>query len=302
MSARFQETGEVTAFGSLRGSKLYEMRAREAFPILVRQAKSQQTIYYSDLAHELNMPNARNLNYVLGVIGNELRELSNQWGVEIPPIQCLVINKSDGLPGEGFNWFIKDRERFKQSSRTEKKRLNDLMLHDVYEFNRWDEVLSNYGLKPLKNTLGIASAPALERSFGGLGESPEHKRFKEYISKNPETIGLPSKLSSGSTEYEFPSADAVDVLFINKDEWIGVEVKSSRSPTDDIMRGIYQCTKYRALIEAVQKADQKKPNSRVILALEGSLPKELIGLKNMLGIEVIDKIKCGQGNMPGSPI
>lgn len=44
------------------GSKLYQQRAQKALPILVRQAKARQSIYYSQLAQELGMPNPRNLN------------------------------------------------------------------------------------------------------------------------------------------------------------------------------------------------------------------------------------------------
>src|ERR1700733_23901 len=49
----------------LVGHELYLERARDAFPMLVRQAHARQTIFYSDLAGELNMSNPRNLNYVL---------------------------------------------------------------------------------------------------------------------------------------------------------------------------------------------------------------------------------------------
>ncbi len=47
------------------GDKLYQLRARVALPILVRQATAQQKITYGDLAEEIGIPNARNLNYVL---------------------------------------------------------------------------------------------------------------------------------------------------------------------------------------------------------------------------------------------
>jgi hypothetical protein len=52
----------------LSGSKLYQERARKALPLLVRQAKAEQPIYYSALAEYLDMPNPRNLNYVLDYI------------------------------------------------------------------------------------------------------------------------------------------------------------------------------------------------------------------------------------------
>ena len=71
----------------LSGDKLYQQRARAALPLLVRQARIREVIVYSDLAHQLGMSNARNLNYVLGYVGEALRELSGEWGEQIPPIQ-----------------------------------------------------------------------------------------------------------------------------------------------------------------------------------------------------------------------
>ncbi len=65
------ETGEVAKF--IEGKKLYQERARKALPLLVRQALANQPILYSDLAQELDMPNPRNLNYVLGSIGYTLQ-------------------------------------------------------------------------------------------------------------------------------------------------------------------------------------------------------------------------------------
>ena len=111
-----KETGESTFDSDITGNKLYQIRARKALPILVRQAIAEQPIFYSDLAFELQIPNPRNLNYVLGAIGNSLKKLSGSWKIEIPLINVLVINKSNYLPGEGINWFIKDREQFEKSS------------------------------------------------------------------------------------------------------------------------------------------------------------------------------------------
>jgi len=58
------ETGEKAA-SFTSGSKLYQQRARRTLPLLVRQAEAGETIPYSALAAELQMPNARNLNFVL---------------------------------------------------------------------------------------------------------------------------------------------------------------------------------------------------------------------------------------------
>lgn len=65
-----------------------------------------ETIFYSQLAFEMDMPNARNLNYVLSCIGNTLIKLGKAHDLEIPSIQCLVVNKDTGMPGEGVDLFI----------------------------------------------------------------------------------------------------------------------------------------------------------------------------------------------------
>ena len=90
----------------IAGEALYQARARFAFPLLVRQAEVGKPITYSDLAEELGIPNARNLNYVLGSIGRTIENLSKAWKEKIPPIQCLVVKKNTGIPGEGVGPFV----------------------------------------------------------------------------------------------------------------------------------------------------------------------------------------------------
>jgi len=96
----------------MTGEKLYQERARAALPVLVRQAKAGKPILYGALAEELKMPNPRNLNYPLGSIGRTIEKISSAWKLKIPPIQCLVINKRDALPGEGIGWFLLKKEDF----------------------------------------------------------------------------------------------------------------------------------------------------------------------------------------------
>jgi hypothetical protein len=126
---------------------------------------------------------------------------------------------------------------------------------------------------------------------GGGGESPFHRDFKNFIANNPSVIGLSNKIGKGQIEYVLPSADAIDIVFEDNNTKIGIEVKSKISDTADILRGLFQYIKYKHLIEAEQIVNNKKPDSRVILVLEGQLPKELISVKNILGIEVLDEIK-----------
>ena len=87
------------------------------------------------------------------------------------------------------------------------------------------------------------------------------------------------------------SGDIIDVSFQNNNIWIGVEVKSSISNSKDIIRGIFQCVKYKAVMDASDKSKLMKRKTRVILALGGKFPDILTELKNTLKIEVIDDLE-----------
>jgi hypothetical protein len=279
------ETAVTTSRGSLDGGKLYEQRARNALPILCRQAKANEPIYYSDLAAELGMPNERNLNYVLGLIGNELRKLSVVWHSEIPPLQAIVQNRATDAPGEGFAFFADDPEEFKRASRSQRRVMVKILLQRVWLYPDWDRVLDHFGLEPAASRwVGRAPDHPLP-ARGGSGESLEHVRLKEFVAAHPEAVGLPASLPQGRVEYCFASGDSVDVLFNSRPEWVAVEVKSRVSDDQDLARGVHQCVKYRALMEAEQKVRQLPLSCRVLLATERPLSPELLVLRNTLGIE-----------------
>lgn len=283
-----RNTAQIANSDLMGGDKLYLQRARLALPYLVRQAKAGKTIYYSDLAELINISNPRNLNYILGSIGNTLIELSKREKTIIPPIQCIVINKSDELPGEGVEYFISPNV-FNKLTKTQKQKVLETELTKIFTFQNWDWVLKQLELEPIITNLGDKLEQARNIQGGG-GESELHRKFKEFISENPNVLGLSGKLQNGIQEYKLPSADTIDVLFTDKGLRIGVEVKSIISGVPDILRGLFQCVKYKCLIEADQIVNDEVPNSRIILALEGQLPEELILVKNLLGIEVIDQL------------
>lgn len=275
---------------ALWGEQLYHERARAAFPILVRQAKAEQTIIYQDLAREISMPNPRNLDYPLGAIGEAILELSKEWDEKIPPIGVLVINRKKRIPGRRFSWTIANREVFERSSKRQQKQMIKEMLLDVFAYDRWDDALVRFGLQPVDD-VAPSSSIEMESHYSTQGESEEHEDLKAFVSINPEVVDLGKRFGPVTVEYDFLSADTLDVLFKGKKEWVGVEVKSRRSSVADITRGIYQCVKYEALIEAQQKVEQFQPNARMVLLLEDPFPTELLALKHTLGIEVIDEVQ-----------
>lgn len=272
----------------LFGNKLYQQRAREALPILVRQATANQMISYSDLATELGMPNARNLNFVLGSIGQTMQQLSEEWNEEIPPINCLVCNKTTGLPGEGVGMFVSNKN-FSKLPRKQQQAIVNAQLHKVFAYPYWNKVLAhlNLTLQPVQDYSSLFEA--IHNKRGVDGESQFHFNLKNYICSNPDAVGLPRN-SIGKTEYSLPSGDTVDVLFQLEQEWVAVEVKSRISDASDIVRGLFQCVKYRAVIEAFQVVRGYQSSCRVLLALESKLPAKLLPIKNILGISVIEQI------------
>jgi|SRR5580692_2000859 hypothetical protein len=273
----------------LSGNSLYVKRAREVFPILVRQALAGEKLAYSALADEVDMSNPRNLNYVLGAVGKAIKELSSEWHQEIPPLQCLVVNKHTGLPGEGVAWFISDLKDFKQRTPEERNQILGIELIKVFNYQKWEKVLGAFGLKPITSNSVVQTLIAKARVGGGVGECEDHRRLKEYVANNPKVIGL-SGFGKGEIEYCFPSADRIDIVFRQGNRWVGVEVKGPSSPNEDLVRGLFQTVKYAALRKAELKSKSQKGKTSVILVLSRKLPVDLKEVKNLLGVTVVDGV------------
>ena len=268
--------------------KLYQQRAFLALPLLVRQAEAGQPINYGQLANELGMPNPRNLNHVLGSIGTSLQNLGQLWGQDIPAINVLVTNKASGLPGHGFNEFLPDPAAFREATNAQQRATLQRATYRVCSYPRWRDVLAHFEAQPWK---GPPPGPATH-SFGDHeGESPEHQAFKKAVSLHPAWFGIPR--CPATVEYRFVTGDAVDVLFIQGTRRWGVEVKSAVSQEGDILRGLFQCVKYRALFEAEQAAAGNACFVNVYLACEDEFPPTLRGVANLLGVEFFDRLGVG---------
>ena len=168
-------------------------------------------------------------------------------------------------------------------------RLDEKMTADRCEeiFNIYKETLEavrNF----LSNRNNAGSRPSSAR--GGTGEGDAHKTLKQYIRDNPLSVGVRLRGANAEVEKKLPSNDKIDVFFENGTTWIGVEVKSDQSSEDDIRRGLYQCVKYRAVMEAECSVRGIERNIQVLLALGGPFPRSLLHEKTVLDIEVRDGI------------
>ena len=200
------------------------------------------------------MPNARNLNHVLGAVGYELKALSQKWKENVPPIECLVINKANKTPGRGIGFHMPVDEFQRLTALGKRQVLRDLN-RDIFGYPKWDDVLQHFKLSPIIPAIGLEAIATKARYGEGGGETDDHRLLKFYIAENPRVMGLPEK-PIGKVEFVFPSADEIDVLFKYPSKWVGVEVKGINSDDSDMMRGIFQCVKYQGLMEAVQRYEQ----------------------------------------------
>ena len=282
------------ACGTIEGHKLYQKRARSALPILVRQAKAMQPLTYKDLAHELGMPNPRNLNYVLGSIGNSLVALADEWERRIPPLEALVLNAESRVPGDGVSWFTFDANGYRLATLQQKKEIVRALLAEVFVFPDWDQVLSALGLTPLAPV--SVTLPPLSAVVArcGAGEGEAHLALKMAVAGHPEWLGLPPSMAPGATEVDLLSGDRVDVVFSNDRRRVAVEVKTSKAPIAEVVRGLFQCVKYQAVIVAEAAASETQADCRTILVLGGELPPTLGPLRSVLGVEVRELVAAQQ--------
>ena len=266
--------------------------------VFKHSSDSLEGITYQELAGRIDRLNKHGIGHghgmgdVLGKMGHLLQDLSGEWGESIPHIQSLVIQKTGGLkglPDDGIQVFWKGYPKL-----TKQEKFNKV--HTEYvriaEFgSRWNKVLSSLSLSPIQYSKQQGCSKGSK--YGGGGESPEHKDLKIFLSKHPELVGV-NKSGEPFVEYSFPSLDAVDVLFKNKKRWVAVEVKSRISSEKDYERGLYQCVKYHALLEAMKKDDNYKvpEDIQVVLLLEKTLPQRYKQAATELNIKVIENIKA----------
>lgn len=259
---------------------------RKIIPILVNWAKHAKTDgTYRDLNVLLGYSDGRfsGIGYQLGLVSEVFRLLSGEIGVEIPTLNALVNNSKTGLPSEGFSYVFPDYDKYDDDK---KKELVSLLNTKAIGFRNWDWVLSLLGLKPktsLKEESIIRSG-----QLGMGGESDEHRKLKEYVAAHPEIVGL-KKDEQGCMEYTLLSGDRLDVFF--KDSNVAVEIKSEISSDADVLRGLFQCVKYKSILDAEAQVHGQKQNARAILLLGKSLSVSNRQVQTDLGIEVIEKIK-----------
>lgn len=260
-------------------------------PILVRQARSEHPLTYGAVAHELGMTHHRPVQRAAGWIAEALGEIGRMKGWRRrppPPLQSLIVNKATGLPGHGVDKFMS--QSFRQARTNRQRAAALLRVHgDIYAYPHWEEVLGLLGVE-LPQGLDTISEEATNGGRGG-GEGSEHRTLKHFVACHPEIVGLSASQATGLTEQPLPSGDVVDVLFEGKLWRMAVEIKSHISSRGDMARGVYQCVKYRAVLNARSSVADKPYDVSVALVLGGSAAPEITRLAHAFSIPIIQNVR-----------
>lgn len=259
-----------------------------SIPILIRWAKSGITTNtYGDLIKELGMVRFSGIGHTLGCVEDVMSVLRKELNEKIPTLNALVHGK-DGLPSYGFSYVYADYDSY--PTEVKLALVNDENARAI-KYEHWDAILQALCLKPSIVNSKKDEDAIRNGKYHGSGEGPQHKALKDYIYAHPESIGI-RNVALRDTEFVLLSGDRLDIYFVlNDGTRIAVEVKSSVSPDDDILRGLYQCVKYRAILDAENKAHGKFGKTRSILVIEGALSESNQQVKDSLGINVIERFE-----------
>ena len=280
----------------LDGDSWTKRTARAGFPILVEYARRRREITYGDWNDEIvrrelgPRRSPRLYGWPAGSIGDACEDYAAKTGVPVPPINLMVVNKSTGVPGSGAdNYFTRYcAHRLdgvvnpKRLSPREKRALIDRAKKEIFDFPSWGDVLAACGLAETTLPRSKQKRRRPRRSGWSTGpESDEHKRLKQMIADDAALVDLQSN-EKGDQEHPLWSGDRLDVYF--KKAAVGVEVKTSNAGFDEIHRGVFQCVKYKAVMQAQQIHDRKIPTADCLLALGGALPEELKDIVNLFDV------------------
>lgn len=254
-------------------------------PILVGWVKYSLTNKtYGDLIHALGYSRYSGIGDQLGNVEIVMRELRKRTGEDVPTLNALV--KKKGIPSNGFDFVYPN---YNSLTLSEKLVFVAGINEKALNYQKWDWVLDQLGLQPSK----IFTTEEIENlsTYGKGGEGTEHKALKEFVYCNPYSVGM-KDVKRKETEFILPSGDRLDVYFeLNNGKRVAIEVKPSTSPDDDITRGIFQCVKYKAILEALRKVDYGKYDISTLLVIAGSMSDKNKQLAEALEIEYVEHLK-----------
>jgi hypothetical protein len=135
--------------------------------------------------------------------------------------------------------------------------------------------------------------PKLPKAYGL--ESKEHKALKAWVIKSPRHFKAYGTFKSGKNEHCLSSGDRLDAYFDNGKQYLAVEVKASHTSDAELMRGVYQCVKYKAVRRAECIATRRAPLGDAVLVSTRKPNKQLRALLKRLHLDFVLVPKEAEG-------
>ncbi len=210
-----------------------------------------------------------------------------------PLLNVLLVEQSTELPSDGAGYYLAERfnqpllkiDKAKEKYHKLWRKTFDQAAGEVYATpeREWQRLFQAAFKEPL-------IAPEIEHdrdrrkaghekdglNFCRSGEGPNHKALRLWVRDNPGLVRRKYANATSATEVVLDSADRVDVVFKLNDEVLAIEVKSRDSNDLDLRRGVFQCIKYRAVLDAMDIRQTSSVKS--MLVTETDLPGEIKAL------------------------
>ena len=266
---------------------------------LIWAARNQSTITYGQAAEllldegfdDIRRFAAQRVGNV--VAGGIMEKIGLHSGV--PPLNVLLVSQTQlpqetQLPSIGVCrdlaiWHDGNQEReneYAKIARENSNRWRTMCLQAmsaVYAYPKWNEVFENVWKQDYPEQNNPELIPVMNPqepdglNFPGGGEGEGHRRLREWVMTHPEAVDEQYARRPTATEVMLKSGDRVDVVIYLSDKLsdktVAVEVKSRVSNEADLERGVYQCIKYKAIMDAMDM------NAEAVLVTESGLPERL---------------------------
>ena len=262
---------------------------RLMLPIMIHWAKTGHNEHtYGDLTHAIGKPKFSGIGHALYCVQEVLNELTRKTKRNIPTLNSLCKNAKTMLPSEGFEFVSPTYNSLDDNG---KRVFVEGLDSNAINFPHWDWVLKELDLKE--------AVPFTEEQLEAIknphcihgGEGEEHKALKEYICQHPESINYKDVVFA-ETEHPLPSGDSLDVYFeLSDGTHVAIEVKPSISPDQDIARGVFQCVKYYAVMDAMRNIECKDYEIEVLLVTAGNFSSQNKVLAEELDVEYVEGFK-----------
>ena len=279
---------------------------------LIHAAQRKAKVHYNEAKHRLEKEHGFSKIFPV-LIGRPAGIMMEQIFPKfrnprkVPLLNVLLVRSDTGLPGRGAGPYMADKfgddrlRRANVKSRLWKDKVAEAA-EELYNYTEWDGLFQKMFGAPLPPD-DRSSEKAKERdgiAYGRNGEGKNHKALRLWVRNNPQRISRRFAKFQTETEYVLESADRVDVVYFSanplKSVVLEVKSKDSNENEDDLRRGIFQCIKYRAVMNVMNKerVDYKpgirnvnqKPETEAILVTQTKLPSHLKRIARENGIRL----------------